>query len=113
MRTSKLFIDNGSGYREVDLYDNLDIPMTYNVADVQDISKKDTNFSLTIKIPNTQNNALTFDVIHEIARYNSTFEMLKQYPAFVEVENNRTFEGYFKLTKVINSECIQIRLSED
>lgn len=101
MRTSKLFIDNGSGYREVDLYSNLDISMTYNVADVKDISKKDTNFSLTIKIPNTQNNALTFDVIHEIARYNSTFEMLKQYSAFVEVENNRTFDGYFKLTKVI------------
>lgn len=101
MRTTKLFIDNGNGYQEVDLYDNLDIPITYNVADVQDISKKDSNFSLTVKLPNTNNNAQIFDVIHEIARYNSTFEMLKQYPAFVEVENNRTFEGYFRLTKVV------------
>lgn len=101
MRTTKLFIDNGNGYAEVDLYDNLDIPITYNVADVQDISKKDSNFSLTVKLPNTTNNAQLFDVIHDIARYNSTFELLKQYPAIVEVDNNRTFEGYFKLTKVV------------
>lgn len=101
MRTTKLFIDNGNGYAEVDLYDNLDIPITYNVADIRDISKKDSNFSLTVKIPNTTSNAQLFDVIHDISRFNSTFELLKQYPAFIEVDNNRTFEGYFKLTKVV------------
>ena len=88
-------------YQEVDLYDELDIPVTYNVADVRDISKKDSNFSLTVSLPNTNNNAQLFDCIHEIARYGSGFEMLKQYPAYVEVDNNRTFEGYLKLTKVV------------
>jgi hypothetical protein len=88
-------------YREVDLYDDIDIPVTYNVADVADISKKDSNWSLTVKLPNTQNNAQLFDLVDNIGIYGSTFEMLKQYPAFVEVGCNRTFEGYFKLTKVI------------
>lgn len=88
-------------YKEVDLFDNIDIPVTYNVADVQDISKKDSNFSLTVELPNTPNNALLFDEIKDIALYGSSFEMLKQYPAFVEVGGNRTFEGYLKLNKVI------------
>lgn len=88
-------------YQEVDLYDDIDIPITYNVGDVRDISKKDANWSLTIRMPNTQNNAQLFELNNDISRYNSTFEMLKQYPAFVEVGCNRTFAGYFKLTKVI------------
>lgn len=88
-------------YKQVDIYDDIDIPVTYNVADVRDISKKDSNWSLTIKLPNTQNNAQLFELNDDISRYDSTFEMLKQYPAYIEVGCNRTFEGYFKLTKVI------------
>lgn len=98
---TRLYINTNGNYSEVDLYDDIDIPVTYNVGDVRDITKKDSNWSLTIKIPNTQNNALLFELTNDISRYNSTFEMLKQYPAFVEVGCNRTFEGYFKLTKVI------------
>lgn len=98
---TRLFINTNGNYAEVDLYNDIDIPVTYNVGDVRDISKKDSNWSLTVKLPNTQNNAQLFDLTNDISRYNSTFEMLKQYPAFVEVGYNRTFEGYFKLTKVI------------
>lgn len=100
---TKLYINintNGN-FAEVDLYDDFDIPVTYNVADIRDISKKDSNWSLSVKLPNTQNNAQLFELNNDISRYNSTFEMLKQYPAYVEVGCNRTFEGYFKLTKVI------------
>lgn len=98
---TRLFINTNGNYAEVDLYDDIDIPVTYNVGDVRDISKKDSNWSLTVKLPNTKNNAQLFELTNDISRYNSTFEMLKQYPAFVEVGCNRTFEGYFKLTKVI------------
>ena len=98
---TRLYINTNGNYSEVDLYDDIDIPVTYNVADVSDISKKDSNWSLTVKIPNTQNNAQLFELNNDISRYGSSFEMLKQYPAFVEVGCNRTFEGYFKLTKVI------------
>lgn len=98
---TRLFINTNGNYAEVDLYDDIDIPVTYNVGDVRDITKKDSNWSLTIRMPNTQNNAQLFELTNDISRYNSTFEMLKQYPAYVEVGCNRTFEGYFKLTKVI------------
>lgn len=98
---TRLFINTNGNYAEVDLYDDIDIPVTYNVGDVRDITKKDSNWSLTIRMPNTQNNAQLFELNNDISRYNSTFEMLKQYPAYVEVGCNRTFEGYFKLTKVI------------
>lgn len=87
-------------YREVDLYDNLEVPVVYNVADVRDISKKDSNFSLDFSVPNTPNNADLFDHIYEITDNASMFEILKQYPCYLEVDNNRTFEGYLKMTQV-------------
>lgn len=87
-------------YQEVDLYDNINVDTTYNIADVRDISKKDSNYSLTIDIPDTAHNAQLFDLINDISTYNSTFELERSYKAFLEVDNNRTFEGYFKLTKV-------------
>lgn len=98
---TRLFINTDGDFHEVDLYDDIDIPVTYNVADVADISKKDSNWSLSVKFPNTNNNAQLFELIEDISIYGSTFEMLKQYPAYIEVGCNRTFEGYFKLTKVI------------
>lgn len=101
MNETRLFINTNGDFSEVDLYDNISIPLNYSVAEVEDISKKDTNFSLTIKIPNTRNNARLFEIIEDISVYGSTFEMLKQYPCYVEVGCNRTFEGYFQLTKVI------------
>lgn len=87
-------------YKEVDTYDDIKIPITYSVADVRDISKKDSNWSLTIDLPNTKNNGELFDCIHEISDYNSSFELLKEYPCFVEVDGNRTFEGFLQMTKV-------------
>lgn len=88
-------------YKEVDLYDDIEVPVTYNIADVKDISKKDSNYSLTFDIPNTQSNAQLFDVLHDIASYNAVFELEKSYPAYLEVDGYRTFEGLFKLNKVV------------
>lgn len=95
-------------YNEIDLYDDVTIPITYNVADIRDISKKNSNWSLEVEIPNTSNNAQLFNHIHEIADYNSNFEMLRRYKCFVEVDNNRTFEGYLQLNEVTKNDRREI-----
>lgn len=90
-----------AAFSEVDTFDDVEIPITYAVADVRDISKKDSNFSLNITLPNTSNNAQLFDCVHEISTYNSTFELLRVYPAILEIQGNRTFTGFFQLNKVV------------
>lgn len=96
-----LQMNTDGNWVEVDLYDDINIPLTFNVADVRDITKKDSNYSLTVKLPNTQNNAAVFGLNNDISRYNSTFEMLKQYQSYIEVAGHRVFDGYIKLTKVV------------
>ena len=95
-------------YHEVDLYDDVDVSITYNVADVRDISKKDSNYSYTFNIPNTSENAQLFDLVSEIASHNSTFELERSYKAYMDVDGYRTFEGLFKLNKVVINDTKEI-----
>ena len=88
-------------YQEVDLYEDVEVPITYNVADVRDISKKDSNFSYTFNIPNTTENAQLFDLVGEIACHNAPFELERSYKAYMDVDGCRTFEGLFRLKKVV------------
>lgn len=99
---TRLYIFNG-GWREVELYDNLNIAISFAVAEVRDISKKSASHSATISIPNTPGNAQLFGCIHEITAYNASFELLKTYLCRIEQDCRDIFDGYFELTKVINN----------
>lgn len=48
----KIFV----GERLLDLYDNVSIPLNFNISDVSEINKRAGSFSKTIKIPATANN---------------------------------------------------------
>ena len=87
-------------WKEVDLYSDVEIPITYNVADIRDISKKNSAYSLDFDIPNTQNNAVLFDHIGEISVSNNIFALDEKYEAFLETDGVRTFNCYLKLSEV-------------
>ena len=103
MKSTRLFLcldETSNNWREVDLFDDISISLTYSVSEIQDITKTRGTYSGTITLPNTPRNAAVFDCLHEIARWGSTFEMLKSYPAFVECDGVRTMDGTFKLMQV-------------
>ena len=51
---------------ELDLYDNVSIPITYNIIDVREPEKRKTSWSKTITVPGTKNNNKVFSHIYDI-----------------------------------------------
>jgi hypothetical protein len=75
------------------------ISLTYNVADVADISKRDSSFSKTIKIPETKKNRIIFGDISDLG-VDSSFNPNKKTKAFILVDTIVIFEGYLQLRRV-------------
>lgn len=57
---------SGQGLR-VDLYDDVDIPITYTILDIREPDKRKTSWSKTIKVPGTKNNNRIFGQIYNIS----------------------------------------------
>jgi len=57
---------SGQGTR-IDLYDDIDIPITYNILDISDPDKRKTAWSKTVKIPGTKGNNRTFSHLYQIS----------------------------------------------
>ena len=89
---------NGVKY-QLDTYKEEPISLTYNVADVADISARNAAFSKTIKIPETRNNRDIFDDISDLS-IDSTFNPNKRTKAYILVDTAIVFEGYLQLRKV-------------
>lgn len=102
MRTTRLYI-NTDGWHEVDLYDDASIPVSYSIQDIKDISKKTSTHSATFSIPNTPHNGRLFNCNHEVNIYQSTFEMLRSYPARLEQNGREVMAGTFELNRVIKN----------
>lgn len=89
---------NGQKY-ELDTYKQEPISLTYNVADVADISARNAAFSKTIRLPETRNNRAIFDDISDLS-IDSTFNPNKRTKAYILVDTAIVFEGYLQLRKV-------------
>ena len=53
---------------ELDLFDNVSIPLTYTIMDVKEPEKRKTSWSKTISIPGTANNNRIFSHVYEIGQ---------------------------------------------
>ena len=51
---------------EIDLYDNIPIPITFTILDIREPEKRKTSWSKTIKIPGTKTNNRVFSHIYDI-----------------------------------------------
>lgn len=100
MRKNKLYIKVNNTWREVDLFDDVVIPITLKVTDVREFGSKTSGYSLDFEIPNTNNNAQIFGLNSMIEAYESTFEVGKDYPAYVTNDSLTTFQGQFRLKKI-------------
>lgn len=100
MRTTQLYIKVGDTWNEIDLFDNVTIPLTYKVTELREFGSKTSGYSLDFNIPHTNNNAQVFGLSSELDAYDSTFEVGKDYKAFVTNNGLTTFNGQFRLKKV-------------
>lgn len=102
MNKTELFIKSDSGWSELELSDNVSFPIIFNIADVRDISKRNSSFSKTIQLPHTQKNSNTLDFIFDVAN-NSTFDVNKKVKCYVLQDTVQVFQGNFQLIKINTS----------
>lgn len=108
MRTSRLFIRVNGNWKELDLFGDLTLPLNYAVAEIRDISKRSTNYSLDFDLPNTEHNANILDHIYKIESFGGAVEMLQKYEALVQVNDVTCFEGYFQIKKIITDDLKRV-----
>lgn len=107
MRRTHLYIKVNGVWNDVDLYDDIIIPITLKVMDIRSFGSKSAGYSSDISIPHTSKNAQIFGLVEEINAYNATFEMCKNYDAYIEVDGLTTFSGQFRMKKVYKVRCGQ------
>ena len=92
--------------KQVDLYSDVDVPITFNIADIKDITKKNASFSKTISIPGTKVNNDIFKHIYKI-NTDGSFTLNKAVSCYILQDTFQVFEGAFELTQcTINSGVI-------
>lgn len=99
-RETQLFIKVDDTWKEVDLFDNVTIPITLKVSDIRQFGSKTSGYSSDFEIPHTNNNAQVFGLQADIDAYESTFEFGKDYEARLLTNSLSTFCGQFRLKKV-------------
>jgi hypothetical protein len=87
---------------ELDTYEESDISLNYQIQDILDISKRNTSFSKTIKIPGTPKNNEFFNQIFDVNIDNISFNPNKRMPAIIRVGDNEIFNGYLRLANIYN-----------
>lgn len=97
---------NGVKY-SLDTYKGEPISLTYNIADVSDISSRNSSFSKTIRLPDTRNNRAIFGDIADLAVSPAFFNPNKKTKAWIMVDTAVVFEGYLQLRKVFFNKEIE------
>lgn len=87
------------GNYKIDIYDNVNIPITYSIDDLKNPSRRNTSFSKTITIPGTKNNNNIFNEIYEIGS-ESLFNANKKCGCVVYEDGIQVFKGSMCLDEI-------------
>ena len=96
----ELFLYIDSNWVQVEINSNIPFPVTMNIADIKDISKRNTTFSKTIEIPGTKANNDVFYYIFDIANF-SRYNANKKVKCTIVVDTIPVIqEAFFQLTDI-------------
>lgn len=97
-----------NGY-EVDLVEDVPMPMTYEIANIRNPQAKNANYSKTITLPGTLNNNKLFGYLFDTnvlvnssgtTEYGSSFNPNKKASVQVLYDGEEQFNGYLRLDKI-------------
>lgn len=90
------------GYGYLDVAQDLPLPINYSLAEIKDISKRNSSFSKTIILPGTKNNneilGFLFDVNLNYA--DASFQINRKVEATIIQNDEQVLNGWFKLLKI-------------
>lgn len=81
----------------IDLFEDINIPITKLLADIRDLSKRSGGYSTSIEVPGSKNNLQLFGHLYDINITNSTFSLNKKYKCVVIKDDIEIFEGFIRM----------------
>jgi len=98
MSRTALFL-NSSG--SIDMYDDVSTPLNFNIADIRNPEKRNSNYSKTIKIPGTANNNLLLGNIFDINITNGIYNPNSKGKCSLLIDDQEQMNGYMQLLNII------------
>jgi hypothetical protein len=88
----------------LDIDDEFNISLNYQIEDILDISKRVTSYSKTVTLPGTQKNNIFFKSVFDVNINNISFNPTKRVGVIVTVTDSEVFRGDLQLINIkINS----------
>jgi len=99
MNNIEIFVKINDEWRLLDTYENETISLNYNLADIQDISSRNSSFSKTIILPDTKNNREAFEYISEVTA-DSLFNPNLKSSCYINANGLSIFRGNLQLKNI-------------
>lgn len=93
-----LLLNISGVWERIDIYDDIDISVTYQELDVTNLSVRKTNYTKTFTVPATSNNSKLFEHYYEVNGLD--FNPLTKIPAVVQYRGTDIFNGTLRMNSV-------------
>jgi len=87
-------------YDTLDLYDDIPIKINRSFAELQDISKKNSDYSVGLKLPGSKKNNRFFENFYDVDNVSLYFDVTKKVQCDVLINDESFFTGYLRLNNI-------------
>lgn len=87
-------------FDNLDLYGDIPLKLNKSFAELQDISKRNSDYSVGLQLPGSKNNNRFFESYFNVDTDSLYFDVTKRVPCQILINDEKYFEGYMRLNKV-------------
>ena len=84
----------------LDLYDDIPLKINKSFAELQDIAKRNSDYSIGVKIPGSKKNNRFFEEFYNVDTQSLYFDVTNKVQCQILIDDEAYFSGYLKLNKV-------------
>lgn len=84
----------------LDLYDDIPIKINKSFAEIEDIAKRNSDYSIALKLPGSKKNNRFFEDFYNVDTQSLYFNVNKRVPIDVLLDDESYFSGYMRLNKI-------------
>jgi hypothetical protein len=87
-------------FETLDLYDDVPIKINKSFAELQDVAKRNSDYSIGLTLPGSKKNNRFFEGYYNVDSATLFFDVTKRVPFEVMIDDSIYFKGYLRLNKV-------------
>ena len=84
----------------LDLYDDIPLNINRSFAEIQDIAKRNSDYSIGVKIPGSKKNNRFFEDFYNVDTQSLYFDVTNKVQCQILIDDEAYFTGYLKLNKI-------------